>query len=330
MNELIPITNQKEIEKIFLSDGLMERIEAIKTDALNYVSDISTAIGRKACASEARGIASQKVIIDNAGKDLKEEYKRSCDRFDAVRKTARDTLDSVRDTVRAPLDAWEKAEEERIEKERQEIEYQLAWDEAIREKDLYNRKKDVERREAELERKRLEQEQKEREEAAEKKRIAREEEIARQAKERAEKAAQAAIEAEKNRYEAAEKKAAADKAKAAKDKIEAELRAKFAAEKVERDKKEALEKAAREKLEAIENAKREEIERQTRERIAAERKAAEEARIAKEKAENIEHQKKINGEAVQCFVACLLTQELSEGIIKLISEKSIKHVTINY
>jgi len=323
MNELIPITNQKEIEKIFLSDGLMKHIEAIKTDALNYVSDISTAIGRKAYASKAREIASQKVIIDNAGKELKEEYKRSCDRIDAVRKTSRDTLDIVRDTVRAPLDAWEKEEKDRIERERQEVEYQMVWDEAIVENDLYNRKKDVERREAELERKRLEQEQKEREEAAEKKRIAREEEITRQAKERAEKAAQAAI-------EAAEKKAAADKAKAAKDKIEAELRAKFAAEKVERDKKEALEKATREKLEAIENAKREEIERQTRERIAAERKAAEEARIAKEKAENIEHQKKINGEAVQCFVACLLTQELSEGIIKLISEKSIKHVTINY
>lgn len=319
MNELIPITNQKEIEKIFLSDGLTARIDAIKADGLNYVADVSTAKGRKACASKAREIASQKVIIDDAGIELKAEYKKKCDDIDAVRKYARDTLDMVRDKVREPYTLWEKAEEERIEKERQEVEYQMAWDEAIRENSLFNRQKEIERREAEIEKKRIEQEAKVRADAAEKARIEIEADIARQAKERAEKDAQQAIE-----------KARLDKEKAEREKIESELRAKFAAEKAEKDKKEALERAERDKKEAIEKAKREEIERQTKERLEKERKEAEEKRIAAQKAANLEHQRKINCEAKKCFVNNEINEEMAIKIITLIAKNKINHITINY
>lgn len=308
MNELIPVTNQKEIEKIFLSDGLTARIEAIKADGLNYVADISTATGRKACASKAREIASQKVIIDDAGIELKAEYKKKCDDIDAVRKYARDTLDMVRDKVREPYTLWEKAEEERIEKERQEVEFQMAWDEAIRENSLFNRQKEIERREAEIEKKRIAQEAKERAEREEKQRIEIEKEIARIAKEQAEKYAQQAIE-----------KARLDKEKAEREKIESELRAKFAAERAEKEKKEAIEKA-----------KREEIERQTKERLEKERKEAEEKRIAAQKSSNLEHQRKINCEAKKCFVDNGMNEEMAIKIITLIAKNKINHITINY
>lgn len=323
MNNLIPVTNQKEIEKIFLSDGLTARIEAIKADGLNYVADISTATGRKACASKAREIASEKVIIDDAGKELKAEYKAKCDKIDAVRKFARDTLDDVRDKVREPLTIWEKAEEERIEKERldieKELEFQMAWDEAIRENSLFNRQKEIERREAEIEKKRIEQEALRRSEEEKKQRIEREKEIARTAKEQAEKDAQRAIE-----------KARLDKEKAERDKIESELRAKFAAEKAEKDKKEAFERAEREKKEAIEKAKREEIERHTKERLEKERKEAEEKRIAAQKAANLEHQRKINCDAKKCFVDNGINEEMAIKIITLIAKNKINHITINY
>lgn len=320
MNELIPVTNQKEIEKIFLSDGLTARIEAIKADGLNYIADISTDKGRKACIAKAREITSQKVIIDDAGKELKAEYKAACDKIDAVRKFAKDTLDEVRDKVREPVTLWEKAEEERIEKERQEVEYQLLWDEAIRENDLINRQKEIERREAELEAKRKEQEAKERAEAAEKARIAREEEIARQAKERAEKMARIR----------AEEKAKADQERAEREKMRAEENAKLAAERAEKEKVEALEKAEREKQAAIEKAKREEIERQERERIEAARKAEEERKAAERKAANVEHQRKINREALECFVTGGIDKETAKEVLSLIAKKAIKHVTINY
>jgi hypothetical protein len=319
MNDFIPVTNQKEIEKIFLSDALTQRIEVIKIDALNYVADISTAQGRKSCASKAFEIAKQKTVIDEAGKELKYQYKAACDKIDGVRKYARDTLDEIKDKVREPLTMWEKAEEERIEKEHQEVEYQMAWEEAIRENSLFNRQKEIERREAEIEKKRIEQEAKERAEAAEKARIEREADIARQAKERAEKDAQQAIE-----------KARLDKEKAEREKIESELRAKFAAEKAEKDKKEALERAERDKKEAIEKAKREEIERQTKERLEKERKEAEEKRIAAQKAANLEHQRKINCEAKKCFVNNEINEEMAIKIITLIAKNKINHITINY
>ncbi len=310
--ELIPVTDQKAIEEIFLSDGLQSKIEEIKKDAENYVADVSTKKGRDACKSKAAGIAKQKVVIDNAGKDLKSDYKKKCDDIDSVRKWARDTLDETKIAVRKPVTDWEMEEERRIEAERQQAEFELDYDEAVNENELFDRQKEVERKEAELQRQEDERKYKEEQERQLREQAEREARIAQEAKEKAECEAQEAIEAEKRA------------------KIEAELKAKQDAERAEQEKKEALERAEREKQEAIESAKREEIERQLKIKQEAEEKARVEKDKAEKKAANVAHQKKINREALNCFMKEGIKEGQAREIITMIAHKKIKNITVNY
>ncbi len=312
MNEIAIVTDQKEIEKIFLSDSLTKQIKAIKKDALCFVADINTGVGRKAYASKAREIASQKVVIDNAGKDLKSQYKVKCDQIDAVRKRARETLDQVKFDVRKPLTEWEMEENRKEQEKRDVVEFEMMQEEGIAENELFDREKEIERREAELQAQEEAKLEKERTEQAEKERIEREARIATEARERAEQEAQEAIEAEKRAT------------------IEAELRAKQDAELAEREKKEAAEKAELEKQEAIDRAKREEIERQERERLAQEEEAHIKRVAEEKKAANVAHQRKINKEAVNCFVDNKIPAEAAKNIIALIAHEKIKHIFIKY
>lgn len=150
MNELIPVTNQKEIEKIFLSDGLTAKIEAIKADVLSFVVDVTTAARRSACKAKCTAIVKQRIIIDNAGIDLKAKYKSKVDKIDGVRKLARDTLNDVKDTMRKPLTDWEDVEEARVEAERQAIQFELDYDSAVAENKIYDREREIARKEAEM------------------------------------------------------------------------------------------------------------------------------------------------------------------------------------
>ena len=309
---LIPVTDQKEIEKIFLSDGLQKAIEAIKKDALNFVADITTATGRKACASKAMEVAKQKIIIDNAGKDLKEQYKIKVDQIDTVRKSARDTLDQVKFEVRKPLTDWEMEQDKIEQAKRDAVELEMMMEEAIAENELFDRQKDVERREAELRAQEEARIAKEAAAQAEKDRIEREARIALESKERAERDAQEAIETAKR------------------EKIEAELKAKQAAERAELERKDAIIRAEKEKQEAILKAEREAGERIAR--IYAVK--AEEVRIKAEaeakKAANVAHQRKINKEALDGFTKLGIEPDFGKIIISAIAKDKIKHITINY
>lgn len=309
---LIPVTDQKEIEKIFLSDGLTQQIEAIKKDALGFVADLKTGVGRKAYASKGREIASQKVVIDNAGKDLKSQYKVKCDQIDAVRKSARDTLDEVKANTLKPLTEW-KAAQELIEQEKRDlVELTMDWEAALAEDDMFNRQKEIERREAEWEAREAERLEKERAEQEEKERVEREARIAREATERAEREAKEAVErAEKEKQDAIEA--------AEREKVAVELKA-----------KEDAERADLEKQEAIEKAKREEIERQERERLQKEEEDRLKREVEEKNAANVAHQRKINKTALEGFTALGIKSELGKKIITAIAHKEIKHITINY
>ena len=299
-NALVPITKDVA-EKFFNSQNIDTCLKAIEKDALNYVGDPTTAKGRKGIVAKASSIASAKVVIDNVGKELNEERKRLTDIVNAERKKARDFLDDLKLKVRKPVTEWEEKEEARLQAERDAIEFEMDWDAALSEDDLYNRKKEIERKEAEIAKQEAERITKETKEREEKERIEREERIAREAKEQAEREAAEKIEAEKQA------------------KVEAENKAKQAAEQAERDKKEALELAEREKREAIEQAKRDEQAR-----------IAEEKRKADIKAKNHAHQKKINREALESFIAEGFEEDEGKNIITLIAKGNIKHISINY
>lgn len=297
---LVPIT-ESVAQEFFNSQDIETCLKAIEEDAINFVGDPTTATGRKAIIAKAASVASAKVIIDNVGKKLNEERKRLTDIVNADRKKARDFLDDLKVKVRKPVTDWEEAEQKRIEAERLAVEIEMDWEAALSEDDLFNRQKEVERKEAELRKQEEERLAKEQAEREEKERIEYEKGVAKEAKEKAEREAQEAIEAEKQRV------------------IDEQNRAKAAAERAEREKKEALERAEKEKQEAILQAKREE-----------EARVAEEKRKADQKAKHHAHRKKINREALDSFIAEGFKEEKAKEIITMIAHGKIKHITLNY
>lgn len=71
------------------------------------VFDLSSAKGRRECASCAARVAKTKVIFDNARKEIVSEWKTKARAIDHQGKILRDGFDKIRDEVRAPLTEWE-------------------------------------------------------------------------------------------------------------------------------------------------------------------------------------------------------------------------------
>jgi len=300
MNDLIAITKENALE-VFTGEKLDDYLKKIEDQAMNFVPDVSSDKGRKQIASAAHTIARIKVETDSLGKALVTDWKQKSKLVDEGRKKSRDFLDDLKSRVREPLTEWEIAEEARLETEALEKEIAEAYDMAKNEDELFERRKEIEAKEAKLkaeEEARLEVERKQREE---RERAERDERIAIEAKEKAEAEAKEQIESEKRA------------------RIEAELKA-------EREAKEAKELAEREKQEAIQHEK--DIAAETeRKRIEKE---VEAKLIAERKAENLQHRKKINNEALDCFLSANIQEEQAKMIIGLIASGKIKHITINY
>lgn len=165
---------------------------------------------------------------------------------------------------------------------------------------LFDQKLNQEREQAELARLRKEQ--------AERQQEARDERIARQAAENARIEAERVAEAERKKAED-EKAAAEARAMAAqKEKEDAERRIKEQAERMEREKQEAIERERK----RVEDAK-----------------AAEEAEaLAREK--NRTHKAKTNNQAVDCLIAGGIDKETAKKVIKLIAQKKVDGIKINY
>jgi hypothetical protein len=100
-------------------DALIGRIEA---EVRSHAPDVTTAKGRKAIASLAYKVAQSKTALDEAGKALNEAARLQINAVDAERRKLRDRLDALKDEARAPLTAWEKAEEERVQKLKDRLE----------------------------------------------------------------------------------------------------------------------------------------------------------------------------------------------------------------
>ncbi len=298
--------------EVFTGEKLDDYLKAIKDDALNFVADIKTATGRKQIASKAHSVAKEKVRIDDIRKALVSDWKQKAKLVDLSGKKSRDFLDDLKAEVRKPLNDWEAKEEKRIQAEFEAAEFELAYEEAIGENELFNRKKEVERREEELRQQEQEKLAKEQAEREKQERLEREARIAQEAKEKAEKEAQEKIEAERRA------------------KIEAELKAKQDAERAEQEKADAAEKAEREKREAIAKAKADEQERLAKIQREKEEKEKLQREADEKKAANVAHQRKINREALAGFVSMGIEEELGIDIIRAIAANKIKNITINY
>lgn len=100
---------------VFTADNAVDPILArVRKEIDALVPDITTAKGRKAVASMAYTISQTKSYLEEIGKALAAEQKEIPKKIDASRKKLRDTLDAWRDEVRKPLTDYEAAEEARI------------------------------------------------------------------------------------------------------------------------------------------------------------------------------------------------------------------------
>lgn len=120
MNQLTVIENLKPIE-IYSSDNVDNILKKITEEAKAYEPDLSTVIGRKEIASLAYKIAQSKTFMDDCGKKLGEEAKKTLDTINSERKKIRDTLDALKEEVRKPLTNWELKEEQRKAKHKERL-----------------------------------------------------------------------------------------------------------------------------------------------------------------------------------------------------------------
>jgi hypothetical protein len=99
-------TDDKEFEKLYANI-----LEAVK----KHKPDVSTAVGREAIASLAYKVARTKTALDNQGKALTDEWRKSTQKVNDTRNIIKDRLDALKEEVRSPLTAWEDAEKARVE-----------------------------------------------------------------------------------------------------------------------------------------------------------------------------------------------------------------------
>ena len=283
-NELIVIKELNPVE-VFTTDGIAGVLKTIEEKVLAHVPVLETPAGRKDIASLAFKVARSKTLLDEMGKKLVEEAKKTVKTIDGHRKEVRDTLDGLKEKVRQPLTDWEdeeerrKAEVERIAQEKAQarvdalacVGVSLPF---LQAKELSEDDFSAILKEA------TEAHKAEQDRIADEKRKADERAVALE-KERQEEAAKLASERAELEKKQAEENA---RQKAAWEKIEAEQKAEAARMKAERDKLEAERRAVedtrreQEHREAIELAKKEAAERAVQEaKERAEREAREKA-----------------------------------------------------
>ena len=217
MNELI----SKNITalQLFSENGLDPVLDKIKAEIEKFEADAETSKGRKEIASFARTIASSKVFIEKAGKELVSGMKAKAKLIDNERKRSRDTLDKWRDEVRQPLTDYENTEKIRVEEERQFEIYLMEWDEALEEDSIFNRERAIKAKEDAMAQQEEERRQKEESERLEKERVENEAKLKAEAEAKATRDAEAKITAEREANDKARKQAeynAAEKIKWAK------------------------------------------------------------------------------------------------------------------
>ncbi len=371
--ELIVAPPQETALAVYSTEkGLEPWLQQIRVkidEFLAVVPDLKTVKGRKEIASMAYEVARTKTAIENKGKELSAEQKKVPARIDAERKRVWDILESWQKEVRKPLDDWQAAEDARIDRHNDRLNWlktladdlgeltslhikgliaeaegmQLGahWEEF--EAEAANTKDKVlsTLRAALLKREQFEAEQEE---------LAR---LRREAEERAEQdriraAQEAAVEAERQRVaqqQQAEREAAARREQelldqAAAQEREAEnqrLQLKLEAEQTERariqaeaDRVATEQRMEQERQDAA--RRQEEAAEQARqeERRRADAAAAEILRQQEARERDQAHKAKVMGEAKTALMSLNITEELARAIVLKIARREVPNITINF
>lgn len=353
MNQLTTLQNLTPVE-IYSSEKVDAILEKIAQEAKEYQPDVSTPSGRKELASLAYKIAQSKTFMDECGKKLGEDWKKKLDTINSERKKIRDTLDALKEEVRKPLTEWEKADEARKQRHKNDLiqiqtksqiisaewlstdekeikealdlvklAYAFDWEEFKEDADTIIPIAEA-KISSSLESKKLHDEQQaELKKLREEKEQREKDEAARIEKEREEARLLAEAEAKKKAEDLAKAQAAEQEQKRIEreKQIAIEKEQAIAHEKhlAEKKLKEAEAKAAREKEEAI---------LKERKRVEDERKAAEAAEQKRQA--NLKHRAKINNEILAALNAQGFDEEQAKKIITVIVSGLIPHTKISY
>lgn len=354
---------------IYVAGGLQQFIDLVKGEVLGEVPDLKTRKGRERIASLAAKVSKSKTAVEKLGRDYLRRLKEMPKVVEAELREFVTKMDALRDETRRPLTEWEAAEDARIDRHNDRLNWlktladdlgelnslqikgliaeaegmQLGahWEEFEAEAANAKDKVLTTLRAALLKREQFETEQAE---------LAR---LRRESEERAEQdrirlAQEAAVEAERQRV-AQEQQAAREAAarreqelidQAAAQEREAEnqrLQLKLQAEQAERARiqAEADRIATEQRMEQERQAaarRQEEAAEQARqeERRRADAAAAEILRQQEARERDVAHRRSINRAALDAFVAGGMTEECAKQAITLIAERKIPNITIQY
>jgi hypothetical protein len=323
--DLILIEENQSLADIWIPknvDAMIDKLEQYKNE---FKGNVKTAKGRKAIISFSRKFSSSKVLVDNMGKELVEDWQTQTKTVNTQRRKFKDACDQFRDESRKPVTDYENAEKLVIANQNTTLArlvdlYNVAGDLDVATYEAYIAEVNAIEIDGDVDF--IERGSREKEQTLDSlgKKLAakiqynkdqadlaklREDDEKRQAEETKKKEVEERKESDKKIKLQAKKEADEKAAKKIADAKEAEAtakdNAKKAAEKAELDKKEAAEKAEYEKEEAIKDEQRktkeaaEQAEVDKKEWILREKEKAanrESARVAKEEEEKKEAEEK--------------------------------------
>ncbi|MBC3496816.1 hypothetical protein HU764_008425 [Pseudomonas sp. SWRI100] len=361
--------SEENAPAIYVAGGLKQFIDLVKAEVEGEVPDLTTRKGRERIASLAAKVSKSKTAVEKPGRDYLRRLKEMPKVVEAELREFVTKMDTLRDETRRPLTEWEAAEDARIDRHNDRLNWlktladdlgelnslqlkgliaeaegmQLGahWEEFEAEAANAKDKVLTTLRAALQKREQFEAEQAE---------LAR---LRREAEDRAEQdrirlAQEAAVEAERQRVaqaQQAEREAAARREQelidqAAAQEREAEnqrLQLKLQAEQAERarEQAEADRVATEQRMEQERQAaarRQEEAAEQARqeERRRADAAAAEILRQQEARERDKAHRASINRAALEAFVAGGMTEEFAKQAITLIAQRKIPNIAISY
>ena len=312
------------VQKVFTEPGALDPlIAAIREHVRAQPKDASTEEGRKAIKSLARKVATSKTYLDGLGKDLVASMKELPKRIDATRASMRDDLDALKVETLAGVTAYE-AEQERLaalEAARvaaEELARQIEQDhaDALAMDELFTLRKEAARR-AQLDR---------------------EEQIRKDAAEQAQKDAEARAQAERDAAARREAQAKLDQAAAEQRAKDAEARAEQEKKDAERRAQEAADAATAAERRRNEEAQAAEAQRQKDAEAAKQRREAAELAEQVRQAQDVEHRRAFNREALADLETAFRTgavalenpTEAAKAVLTAIVTGKVRHIAITY
>ena len=361
--------SEENAPAIYVAGGLKQFIDLVKAEIEGEVPDLTTRKGRERIASLAAKVSKSKTAVEKPGRDYLRRLKEMPKVVEAELREFVTKMDTLRDDTRRPLTEWEAAEDARIDRHNDRLDWLRNRDDGLDALEAT----DIKDRIASVEEVVIgpEWEEFEAEAAREKDKVlnalraglakrekydAGQAELARlrrEAEERAEQdriraAQEAAVEAERQRVaqqQQAEREAAARREQelldqAAAQEREAEnqrLQLKLQAEQAERariqaeaDRVAAEQRMEQERQDAA--RRQEEAAEQARqeERRRADAAAAEILRQQEARERDQAHKAKVMGEAKTALMSLSITEELARSIVLKIARREVPNITINF